>query len=240
MIQELYDSLLTLAYPQSCHICERSVETSYNGIVCQNCWERTKIFTGDETICHKCGRFLSDKQIDFETFCHQCDEDFYDKSRAVGKYGQGLSAAILNLKREPIVAKRLHKLFTEAFYKTPFQDATRIIPIPLSKRRFLERGFNQAAVLARILAKETGIVLDEQSLIRTKHTRIHRAGMDKKGREMSVEKAFEVKREKLIKDEIILLVDDVFTSGATASMCAKILKKKGASKVYVFTIARTV
>ncbi len=64
--------------------------------------------------------------------------------------------------------------------------------------------------------------------------------MDKKGREMSVEKAFDVKRGKLIKGETILLVDDVFTSGATASMCAKELKKKGADKVYVFTIARTV
>ena len=57
---------------------------------------------------------------------------------------------------------------------------------------------------------------------------------------MSVTKAFEVQREKFVADETILLVDDVFTSGATASMCAKILKKKGASKVYVFTIARTI
>ena len=64
--------------------------------------------------------------------------------------------------------------------------------------------------------------------------------MDKKGRALSVEKAFEIKRENFIKGEKILLVDDVFTSGASASMCAKVLKKKGADKVYVFTIARTV
>ncbi len=103
----------------------------------------------------------------------------------------------------------------------------------------MERGFNQASVLANILAKETKIELDEKSLVRIKHTPIHRAGMDQKGREMSVEKAFEVKREKMVKGKNILLVDDVFTSGATTSMCAKILKKKGADKVFVFTIART-
>ncbi len=237
---KLFDSLLTLTYPQSCNICEKSVENSNCGVVCNTCWEGTEIFRGDETICHKCGRFLSEKLATFETFCHQCDQHFYDTARAVGKYGKGLSASILNLKREPFVAKHLQKLFIAAFYKTPFQDLTRIIPVPLSKHRLLERGFNQSTVLSRILAKETGIVLDEKSLIRTKHTKIHRAGMDKKGREISVAKSFEVQRENLIKDEIILLVDDVFTSGATTSMCAEVLKKKGASKVYVFTIARTI
>ncbi len=239
MIQKLYDSLLTLAYPQSCHNCEKSVEDSHNGVVCRECWNATRIFRGDETICHKCSRFLSDKPTDIKTFCRQCDEHFYDMARAVGKYEKALSASILNLKREPIVAKHLQNLFIEGFYKTPFQNSTRIIPVPISKRRFYERGFNQALVLSKILAKETGITLDEQSLFRIKHTPKHRVGMDKKGREMSVEKAFEVKREKLIKDETILLVDDIFTSGATASMCAKTLKKKGADKVYVFTIART-
>lgn len=239
MIQKFYDSLLTLAYPQSCQLCEKSVENSSNGVVCSDCWKTTKVFTTQETICHKCSRFLSNKPSDSKTFCHQCDEHYYDLARAIGKYEKGFSASILNLKREPIVARKLQKMFFETFQKTPFQDTTLIIPIPLSKQRFLERGFNQASVLARILAKKTGIKLDEHSLVRTKHSKIHRAGMDKKGRAMSVEKAFEVKREKLIKGENILLVDDVFTSGATASACAKILKKKGADKVYVFTIART-
>lgn len=240
MFQTIRDSLLTLAYPQSCHICERGVEQSKNGAVCDSCWKKTVIFRGNETICHKCGRFLSDKPSELETFCHQCDEHYYDIARAVGKYGNGLSAAIVTLKQQPAVAKYLSDLFIKSFAKTPFQDAGVIIPVPLSKRRFSERGFNQASVLSTILARETGIILDELSLIRTKHTQVHRAGMDRKGREMSVAKAFDVTRKNLIKDKIILLVDDVFTSGATASMCAKSLKKKGASKVYVFTIARTV
>lgn len=238
MIQKIRDSLFTLAYPQSCHNCENNVESFDDGVVCRKCWLATKIFSGNETICQKCGRFLSDKPSKFETFCHQCDEHFYDAARAVGIYEKALSASILNLKSEPFVAKNLKKIFVEGFYKTNFQNVTRIIPVPLSKRRFFERGFNQAAVLSNVLAKKTGIVADEFSLLRIKHTPKHRAGMDKKGRELSVKKAFGVKRENFIKGEKILLVDDVFTSGATASACAEILKKKGAVSVQVFSIAR--
>ena len=115
-----------------------------------------------------------------------------------------------------------------------------IIPVPLSKRRFLERGFNQAEVLAELLAKETALKIDKQSLARKVHTPVHRAAMDRRARELTVENAFEVTRPKLVKGEKILLVDDVFTSGATTSTCAKALKKKGADKVYVLTIARAV
>jgi len=68
---------------------------------------------------------------------------------------------------------------------------------------------------------------------------MHRVGMDGKARAVSVENVFEVKRPKFIENKKILLIDDVFTSGATASSCAKVLKKSGADKVYVFTLAKT-
>jgi ComF family protein len=239
MIRKIRDSLLTLAYPQACQICEQTVEAAADGIVCRECWTKTRIFRGDETVCQKCGRFLSDKPARFETFCHLCDGHFYDAARAAGKYEKGLSASILNLKREPFIPATLRKLFIGSFYRTSFQNAARIIPVPLSARRQFERGFNQASILARVLARETGIAADERSLVRTKHADIHRAGMDRKGREMSVAKAFEVRRGNLIEGETILLIDDVFTSGATASVCAKVLKEKGADRVYVFTLART-
>jgi ComF family protein len=238
VLSKIYDSLLTIAYPQACHICEQSVENLSDGVACANCWEKTRIFTGTDTLCGKCGRFLQAKPTAFQTFCHQCDEQFYDKASAVGIYQNALSASILNLKREPSVAKRLQKLLISRFQGLPFQDTTKIIPVPLSKKRFLERGFNQAVVLAEILAAQTGVSFDTQTLTREIHTPIHRAAMDNKARETSVKNAFEVKRAKLIEGENILLIDDVFTSGATVSNCAKILKEKGASKIYVLTIAR--
>ena len=238
MLSKILDPLLTLAYPQACQICRNSVEHFSDGAACENCWKNTRVFSGAETLCRKCGRFFSENASDFETFCHQCDAHFYDAARAAGLYEKGLQASILNLKREAFVAARLKKIFVSAFEKSGFQNATKMIPVPLSKKRFIERGFNQAAVLAKILAAETGIEPDENSLTRKIHTPLHRAGMDTKARELSVKNAFEITRPKLIAGHRILLIDDVFTSGATASACAKILKKNGTKEVYVFTVAR--
>lgn len=226
MFERILNPLLTLAYPQACRICQNSVESANYGSACHECWKKTRVFSGKETICHKCGRFLSTSENGFQIFCHFCDEQFYDRARAVGLYENALQVSVLQLKKEPYVPKYLQELFLEAFEKSEFQDSTKIIPIPLSKKRLIERGFNQAAVLAKILAGAVNIEIDENSLVRKIHTPVHRAGMDTKARESSVKNAFEVKRPKLIKGKI-LLVDDVFTSGATASACAKALKKAG-------------
>ncbi|HXH68720.1 MAG TPA: double zinc ribbon domain-containing protein [Pyrinomonadaceae bacterium] len=238
MLGKVTDFVLTLAYPQACQICEQSVENLSDGVACRACWEKTRIFSGAETLCGKCGRFLQSKPTNSQTFCHQCDEHFYDSASAIGIYEYALSASVLNLKREPFVAKRLQKLFVSRFENSAFQEVTKIIPVPLSKKRFLERSFNQAATLAEILAAQTRITLDKKTLVRQVHTLMHRATMDSKAREATVKNAFEIKRQNFIKDENILLVDDVFTSGATVSNCAKVLKEKGAGKVYVLTIAR--
>ncbi|MEJ7699012.1 MAG: double zinc ribbon domain-containing protein [Pyrinomonadaceae bacterium] len=239
MLHKIFNPLLALTYPQACQICENSVENLADGIACRACWRKTKVFNGEETLCQKCGTFLQSKTKNVLTFCHSCDEHYYDMARAAGKYEFALSASVVHLKREPFAAARLQKLFIARFQQLPFQDATKVIPVPLSKKRYFERGFNQAVVLAKILAKSTGIMLDEQSLVRKIHTPMHRAAMDSKAREMSVKNVFDVKRPKLIAGETILLIDDVYTSGATVSNCAKVLKEKGASKVYVLTIAKT-
>ena len=240
MLQKIYDSLLTLAYPQPCQVCNESVEGSANGVACRKCWQKTRIFAGQETLCAKCSAFLQEKPSSFETFCRVCDQHFYEAARSVGLYEKALAASVLQLKREPFVCQTLKHLFVSAFENSPFQDATLIIPVPLSKKRLLERGFNQAEVLSEVLAKRFDLKIDRLSFTRKAHTPIHRAAMDRRARELTVEKAFEVTRPNLIKGEKILLVDDVFTTGATTSFCAKALKKKGADKVYVLTIARAV
>lgn len=239
MLSEIYDALLTVAYPQACQICGQSVENLADGVACRSCWKNTTIFSDAETLCGKCGRFLQARPTKFQTFCRQCDEHFYDTASAVGIYEYALSASIINLKSEPFVARKLQKLFVSRFHRSAFQDATKIIPVPLSRKRFLERGFNQAAVLAELLAAQARIPLDRQTLVRNLHTPMHRATMDGKAREKSVKNAFEVKRRNFVEGENILLVDDVFTSGATVSSCAKTLRENGASKVYVLTVART-
>lgn len=238
MLTKALDSLLTVFYPQACQNCGASVENFELGTACLKCWNQTRIFSGKETACFKCSKFLSEKETEIQNFCHQCDAHFYEQARAAGLYENALQSSVLNLKIEPFVSKKLRQVFISAFEKSDFQDANLIVPIPLSRKRMLERGFNQAALPAKILSEEKKIKLDEQSLVRKIHTPIHRAGMDNKARALTVKNAFEITRPNLIKNKKILLIDDVFTSGATASACAKVLKKSGAEKVYVLTLAR--
>ena len=239
MFDKFFDSLLVLAYPQACRVCENSVENLADGVACRLCWLKTNVFSNTETLCARCGAFLQSKSSNFQTFCHRCDGHFYHSATAVGVYEHALAASVLQLKREPFVAKRLRDLLVERFCNSDFHDATLIVPVPLSKKRLLERGFNQAVVLSKILAVRFDIKFDEQSLVRTVDTPMHRAGMDGKARASSVENAFAVKRPTFIEGEKVLLIDDVYTSGATVSNCAKVLKESGADKVYVFTLAKT-
>ena len=238
MLKVVHSALLSLIYPQSCRICNSSVEDPDDGVACRECWSKTRIFSGNEILCKKCGAFLQEAKTPVEAFCRQCDDHFYDSASAVGTYENALAASVIHLKRTPHIAKHIRKLFAAAYETSPLLNVTLIVPVPLSKKRLLERGFNQTEVLAAIIAKESGIAVDANSLARTVHTPMHRVAMDKKARDLTVKNAFEILRPRLIQGQNILLVDDVFTSGATVSYCAKALKKSGASKVYVLTLAR--
>lgn len=243
VVQTFINATLALVYPQSCAVCGESVEQRKDGIACAKCWQRTRIFTGAETACYKCGA-LAQKDVangtSIKTFCRRCDEDVFDTARAVGVYEGALRASVLSLKKKQFVSQRLTELLFESLKREPLNSATRIIPIPLHEERLKERGFNQAAVLSKAVAQLSKLSVDENSLVRVVHAEKHRSGMDAKARRDSVKDTFKVVSPRLVKDEKILLVDDVFTTGATVSACAEKLKEAGACKVFVLTVARPI
>jgi ComF family protein len=145
---------------------------------------------------------------------------------------------VLHLKHRPHLCRKLKDQLVNIQQRQPLSRATRIIPVPLHPEREKSRGFNQAVVIGRALSLACSIPLDEVSLLRTSHTARHRAGMDAKGRRETVADAFRVTYPALISGERVLLVDDVFTTGATASSCARTLLEAGATEVFVLTIAR--
>ncbi len=237
-----YDAALALVYPQACAVCNTaSVEARADTPACALCWQKTRVFTGDETLCWKCGA-LAPGEVSAEyregVRCRRCEAEHFTAARAVGVYEMALRAAVLKLKHEPHVGRRIARLLREAQRRAPLDRATRIVPTPLHEKRERERGFNQAAVLGHTLAALSGLPVDEQSLVRVTGTEHHRAGMDSRGRRESVEAAFEVRRQKLIEGERVLLIDDVFTTGATVSACANALRAAGAQEVFVLTVAR--
>ncbi|MBC7929870.1 MAG: ComF family protein, partial [Rubrivivax sp.] len=205
------------------------------------CWDATRVFAGDETRCWKCGALalgiLPEAKRE-SVRCRRCEAEAFTAARACGLYESALRASVLSMKREPFVSARLARLLVEAQRRAPLSSATLVVPVPLHRERERERGFNQATVIARSLAKQAGLVLDEWSLARATHSERHRAGMDARARRESVEDAFEVVRPRLVRDERILLVDDVFTTGATATACARVLLAAGAHEVFVLTVAR--
>jgi ComF family protein len=236
-----YDSLLALVYPQSCVVCGGSVESRALGAACANCWQQTHLFSGAEVVCWKCGLpslgTVPEEQRE-QVRCHRCDEDAFTAARACGAYEGALRALVLLLKHEPNLCRKLRDQLVKIQKQYPLSKATRIIPVPLHPEREKARGFNQATLIGRALSRATSLPLDEVSLLRTLHTNRHRAGMDAKGRRETVANAFRVTYPALIAGERVLLVDDVFTTGATVSSCAKTLLDAGADEVYVLTIAR--
>lgn len=239
----ILDGLLTLIYPQSCAVCRQSVESRHLGIACADCWAGTQLFAGTDTICWKCGApslgaIAAEKRTDVR--CRRCDNDAFTVARACGAYEGALRAAVLALKREPNISRHLLSLLAETQQRSPLDQATRVLPVPLHPDREKERGFNQATVIGRQLALRARLPFDDRSLIRTSHSAKHRAGMDATGRRASVASAFAVNYPRLVAGEKILLVDDVFTTGATVSACAQVLLSAGAESVLVLTIARPV
>jgi ComF family protein len=242
-VNSFYDALLALVYPQACSLCGGSVEERCFGVACAQCWHETRTFTSRDIICWKCGALslgtvVPEKQD--QVRCRRCDGDAFTAARACGAYDGALRASVLALKREPYISQHLVNLLVETQERSPLDKATRVVPVPLHRDREKSRGFNQAAVIGSELARHARLPFDEVSLIRTVHSERHRAGLDAKGRRETVAEAFSVRYPRLIEDDRILLVDDVFTTGATASACATALIAAGAKEVFVLTIARPV
>jgi ComF family protein len=237
----LYDAALALVYPQACAVCGSSVEFRQDGVACASCWRRARLFDRNDTLCWKCGLFteapVSEDRRE-AVRCGECDDDVFTSARACGFYEGALRASVLELKRQPHVAARLARLLLATQQRAPLNSANLIIPVPLHPERERERGFNQAVLLASKLARLSQLPLDEHSVVRRVHTERHRAGMDARARRESVAHAFAVRHPKLVAGQRVLLVDDVFTTGATVSACAAALKDAGAKEIFVLTLAR--
>jgi ComF family protein len=156
----------------------------------------------------------------------------------VGRYEGALRESVLMLKRRPDVPRHVENLLVAAAAREPLKESTTVMPVPLHSKRLRARGFNQASVLAQALSKSLRLPVDDVSLVRVSESEKYRAGLDVKGRRDTVAGAFKVTHPRLVAAQDVLLVDDVFTTGATVSACAEALTVAGARSVFVLTLAR--
>lgn len=219
------------------------------GYLCPKCDAQLKWI--ESPLCLKCGRpFASDQGVDH--ICGTCHRKTFafESARAAGLYTDALKALIHHYKYrycEPLAAP-LGRLLWDAFRRHwNLEDIDAIVPVPLHWRRLRIRGFNQAGLLLRKwprLAAQEGIDLNRWSirtdlLVRRRHT-MPQTGSDQKARQVNVRNAFRM-GSGMVEGLRLLLVDDVFTTGATAHACARVLKHDGgAASVQLMTLARAI
>lgn len=121
------------------------------------------------------------------------------------------------------------------FQKINEYDA--IIPVPVSKKRFKERGYNQSELIAREICKALEKELITNCLYKTKNI-VSQSKLNKEERETNIENVYVIRNEEEIKNKKILLLDDIYTTGSTANECCKVLKNAGLAKIGVLTIAK--
>jgi ComF family protein len=241
LLTHLRDGLTTLVYPALCQVCGAMIKHYDDGVACNDCWTDagiTPLFDGP--LCMKCGLPLPGRSTgDQSLHCGLCGALKVTTARACGAYAGALEASIGFLKSQPYLCRRLRRLMAQTFAEQRARLAADVVvPVPLHRQRERERGFNQAGLIARVIAREGRLPVDTHLLIRSKPTERHRAGFDRKDRERSVAGAFRVIRPHLLSGRSILLVDDVFTTGSTLSAAAQVLFAAGANRVSVLTIAR--
>ena len=112
-----------------------------------------------------------------------------------------------------------------------------IIPVPISKKRQNERGYNQSYLLSKEIAKKTGVNLEKNCLFKVKNI-IEQSKLNKEDRIANIQGVYELRNPEKLNNKKILLLDDIYTTGSTVSECCKILKKAYPSKIGVLTIAK--
>jgi ComF family protein len=217
--------------------------------VCQACLDQ--ITPLDGILCSICGEKLSSGHVagDAPPLCGICRPAAPPFRRAVsyGGYAANLRALVHLLKYHQLksAAGFLAKLMTQSIAIMELPDSFVVVPVPLWKSKRRARGFNQAEEIARELLKNfppcrrgaASIQLDTTSLVRRRET-ASQTGLTRHQRRANVRGAFAMVRPQAVEGRTILLVDDVMTTGTTASECARVLLRAGAKEVFVATVAR--
>ena len=230
---------LGFLYPEVCQICGEQHATAREGFVCRQC--RTQVRFIRPPFCERCGLpYPGDLTSPFEcSNCREVELHFSSARSAVVAHGI-VREAIHRFKYQRALwfeSFLADLLIREAKPVLREQQWDFIVPVPLHPVKHREREFNQAERLAVQLSEATGIPLKTKLLRRIAPTATQTL-LTREQRAANMRGAFAVSGQSALDGECIILVDDVFTTGATTSACAKALQSTGASDVCVWTVAR--
>lgn len=220
-----------------CICCGSLIDKSRPYALCDVCMKKFHWVNG--RTCSKCGKALPDTYrgelcYDCMTFGHS-----FEKGYSCLTYGLYERQVLLDLKyngRGYLAEKFGDILYDRIACEDIHPDV--IIPVPISAGRMKKRGYNQSALMARQLSKRWGVPIDESILRRQKETTLLRS-LNPADRRLALADAFRVTADGNVRlrEKSVLLIDDIYTTGATADTCAKVLTDAGADKVYLLSLA---
>ena len=234
---QIIEPLAALAFPTACQICSDRQAEPWNGYICTQCLRDVR--PTKPPWCNQCGLPFDGEFTEISTClnCHEIEWHF-DCARSLFA-SRGLVREIVHR------SKYHHADFFQPLIDRWFSSVNQfpsishdwIVPIPLHALKEREREFNQAEHMAKSVASSLGGSLNTNTLERIKYTETQ-TDLSRSKRLKNMKGAFAVKRKRNLSGTV-LLVDDVMTTGATASACARVLKQAGAGTVNVLTLARS-
>lgn len=243
----LIADVIDLIYPQFCASCKIRLSGERKACFCIQCWNSIKII--EPPYCKICGIPYPAAANDF--ICGKCINDSSGPIkiwRSIGVYEGTLREAIHQFKYrgKSKVGKNLCELTANTItanteiQENLLKEVSYIIPVPLHKQKLREREYNQSEIIAKTVSEISNIPLWKNALLRTINTK-PQSELDEKERWKNVSHAFSTDSSNYnMKETIVLLVDDIITTGATARSCAKVLLSSGASEVRMLSLSRGV
>ncbi|HJQ75199.1 MAG TPA: ComF family protein [Gaiellaceae bacterium] len=231
--------LIDAIFPADCEACGRPLPLGHGSFLCDGC--RGGMSPIPMPLCATCGAPLP---VAVGPSCSAClrHPPRFTTARAAALYlpaATGLnplavSVQALKYRRRRSLAGALGELLAERY---PFAGDAVLVPVPLHPARLRARGFNQAVLLARALARRRGLHVAARLLVRTRATD-PQPGLSASARRRNLRGAFALRAGMCLPDRPLVLVDDVLTTGATADACARVLRAAGAPRVDVYTLGR--
>ena len=224
MMRQIWTVPLVSMYPPICGICEK---------------------INKDALCPKCNVELK-KQAEVNILQKEEIEEnikkekYFEELMYIFKYEGQVRKLILDYKFNE--KSYLYKTFVNFLLKNEkifenIKKYDKIIPVPISKKRNKERGYNQSMLIAEEIANKTNLELVNNCLIKTKNI-IEQSKLNKEDRQQNIQGVYSLQNERLITNKKILLVDDIYTTGSTVNECCKILQQANPKTIGVLVLAK--
>lgn len=227
--------LAPILFPGRCPVCDKVVAPGK--LICKECVGKLVLIK--EPTCMRCGKQLWQN----EQFCYDCSRKhfYYERGFALYNYNELIQRSIINFKYNGRaeyshffgmeMAKKCRKILKK-------YDINAALPVPIHKKRLYSRGYNQAALIGERLCELTGMINLDGIIVRRKNT-LPQKELDDVSRRKNIEKAFVFNNSFVMPKNIknVIIIDDIYTTGATIDTCSRVVQDVIGCKVYFMVLA---